>query len=127
MDHCAISAKNGDGMLPSSPPPASPSTAVTSSRVPRPAHRGHQQSSLLGQQRRAHRRVLGDTVQHVQQSLRAQHSAARNSVGPQPFLQAGDDDQVPLVAERRVRAEHRDLLGRHAGSGPALAHLLGRR
>ena len=117
----AISAKNGDGMLASPSPLASPAPLPFYGRDQQPfacpTHRGHQQPPLLGEQRCTHRGAFGEPVQHVQQSLSTEHPATRNCVGPQPFLQSGDDYHVPLVAERRVRAEHRHLVGRGRGIG----------
>ncbi len=108
--HCATSATNGDGSVTSSP--LALSTAVTSNRPPGASHRGDQQPSLLGQQRSAGRHLVAQTVEHVEQSLGAQHATARCGVGPQPVLQAGDDDQLPIAAQRCMRAEDRDRLRR---------------
>ena len=49
---------------------------------------------------------LGDPVEDVDEMLGAEHAAARSRVGPQPFLQSGDDDDIPFPAEGGVRAHH---------------------
>ena len=46
-----------------------------------------------------------DAVENVDEMLGGEHAAARNGVGPQPFLQPGDHHELPLAAERRVRAD----------------------
>ena len=79
------------------------------------AHGGDQQPALLGQQRRSARQspvgLRDDAVHHIDKPLRAQHAAAGNRVGPQPFLQAGDDDELPFPAERRMGTEDCDRVG----------------
>ena len=77
------------------------------------AHRGDQQPAFLGQQRCPVGDLLAqlaDTVEDVEQPSGAQHPAARGGVGPQPLLQAGDDDGVPVAAQRGVRGQHLDGL-----------------
>ena len=49
-------------------------------------------------------------VEDVDEVLGAEHAAARSRVGPQPFLQSGDDDDVPFPAEGGVRADQRDAV-----------------
>ena len=78
--------------------------------LPGPAHRRDQQPALLGQQRGAHRHVRAEAVEDVEQTLGAQYPAARSDVGPQPVLQAGDHDHLPVAAECGVRTEHRHRL-----------------
>ena len=69
---------------------------------------------------------FGDTVEHVEQSLRAQHPATRNRVGPQPILQAGDDDQIPFVSQSGVGTEHLDLFCRRDRTAIDARQLQGR-
>ena len=87
-------------------------------RIAAPMKRVSQQKYVYSGNKRA------APVQHVQQSLCTEHSPARNRVGPQAFLQARDYHEIPLVADRRVRAEHRDLLGCGRRRGPRRPHLL---
>ena len=78
-------------------------------------HRGDQQPAFLGEQRRPARQAAvhlrRDAVHHVDELLGAQHAAAGNRVGPQSFLQARDDDELPFPAERRMGAEDRNRVG----------------
>ena len=54
--------------------------------------------------------VADDAVEDIDELLRAEHAAAWSRVGPQPFLQSGDDDDIPFPAEGGVRAHHRDAV-----------------
>ena len=93
-------ATNGEGRLTSSP--ASLSTAVISSLRPGSAHRRDEQSALLGQQWRPRGHLVAEAVEDIEQSLGAQHAAARSGVGPQAILQTGDDHHVPVAVQRGV-------------------------
>ncbi len=111
----ASSWQNGDGSIDSSP--LSLSTAVTSSRLrARPiaaisSLRSSASSGALARQ--AAVRLASTTPSRTSTSCWVPSTPPRGIVlGHSPSCRPGDDDELPFPAERRVRAEDRDRVGR---------------
>ena len=75
---------------------------------PSPAEGSDEQSALVGQHRRPRGHALAaHAVDVVDEFLGGEHTASRNRVGPQPFLNSGQNHELPLAAQCGVRGQHR--------------------